>query len=259
MISKPAQYLLRFDDLCPTMARGRWEQFREVLGEFRIQPILAVVPDNRDSSLDRAPRDPAFWTEMRSMEADGAAIAVHGYRHTCFSSGKSLLGIHRHSEFAGVDLQTQRQWIQTGLGLLREHGLNPQLWAAPRHGFDGNTLRALREEGIDCISDGFTRTPFRRRGVTWIPLQLWGPVAKTKGLWTICLHPGTALTAEVDRLRWFLKGHWPQFTAFDRVVGEFNGRRLSMGESVYERVALWRLQGRQRARRRRRGDQGMEW
>ena len=248
MIPKPAEYLLRFDDLCPTMARERWEEFREVLEEFRIRPILAVIPDNHDSSLNRAAYDPAFWHEMQSMERAGATIAVHGYRHTCSNSGESLLRIHRYSEFAGVDLQTQREWIQTGLAILHEHGLHPRLWAAPRHGFDQNTLRALHDEGIDYISDGFARIPFRRHTIAWIPQQLWAPLSKTKGLWTICIHPSTASAAEVERLRWFLKGHGPQFTSFDRVVGEFDCGVLGLRERVYERLALWRVQRRQRTR-----------
>ena len=30
MIPAPAQYLLRFDDLCPTIRRNRWEQYRKL-------------------------------------------------------------------------------------------------------------------------------------------------------------------------------------------------------------------------------------
>jgi predicted deacetylase len=184
---------------------------------------------------------------MCAMEKAGAAIAVHGYRHTCSSSGKSLLGIHRHSEFAGVDPQRQREWIQAALAILREHGLDPKLWVAPRHGFDRNTLRALRGEGINHISDGFARIPCRRYAVTWIPQQLWAPVAKTKGLWTICIHPMTASAGEVDRLQCFLRDHWAQFTSFDLVVRDFDEGALGLGEQVYERVALWRAKRRARA------------
>jgi hypothetical protein len=251
MTLKPAQYLLRFDDLCPTMPRERWRQFRALIEEFRIRPILAVIPDNQDPSLESASYDPGFWDQMRAMEAAGAAVAVHGYRHVCSSSGESLLGIHRHSEFAGVDAVTQREWIRKGIAILREHGLNPRLWAGPRHGFDENTLRALPDEGMECISDGFARIPFRRGAVMWIPQQLWSPVPKAKGLWTICIHPCTARAWEVDRLRWFLKGHWPQFTSFDRVVAEFREQAFGFRERIYERVALWRVQRRhERARRR---------
>jgi predicted deacetylase len=254
MIPRPAQYLIRFDDLCPTLPRARWQEFRTVLEEFRISPILAVIPDNRDTSLDRSPSDPAFWDEMRAMEAAGATIAVHGYQHLCSSRGESLLGIHRRSEFAGVDFEIQREWIRMGLQILRDKGLNPRLWVAPRHGFDRNTLDALSNEGIEYISDGFARVPYYQDGVTWIPQQLWSPLTKSKGLWTICIHPYASRASEVDRLRSFLNAYGPQFTSFDRVLKELDPTVLGLSERIYQRLALWRVQRhhkRSRQRRRR--------
>ena len=249
MIRKPAQYLIRFDDLCPAMTQTRWQQYRKVLDEFRIHPILAVIPDNRDPELMRQPEDPRFWEQMGAMEDAGATIALHGYQHRCESRGESLLELHRWSEFAGIELETQRQWIQAGIGLLRDKGLHPRVWAGPRHGFDRNTLQALRELGLEYISDGFARVAFRRHGVIWIPQQLWSPVAKAKGLWTICIHPQSARDSDVERLRLFLKGHWPQVTSFDRVLKEFDGRTLSFREWMYQTVALWRAEWRARRRR----------
>lgn len=249
MIPRPAQYLLRFDDLCPTLPRARWEQYRNLIAEFGLRPILAVVPDNQDRDLERAPADPAFWAELRTMEAAGATIAMHGYRHLCRSQGKSLLDIHRRSEFAGVDLDSQRKWIQAGLKILRDQGLNPRLWVAPRHGFDRNTLRALAEAGLEFISDGFARIPHRRYGITWIPQQLWAPVVKPGGLWTICIHPWAATSREIESLRWFLQDHGAQCTSFDRVVKEFDVLPLSLGERIHEQVALWRIQRRYHQRR----------
>ena len=76
-------------------------------------------------------------------------------------------------------------------------------------------------------------------------------MAKEKGVWTICIHPITARAAEVDKLRWFLKDHWPQFTSFDRVAAECNGDTLGLCERAYERIALWRVQRRQSTQLRR--------
>lgn len=252
MIPKPAQYLLRFDDLCPTVPRARWESFRNVVEEFRIKPILAVIPDNQDETMEHGPYDPAFWDQMREMEGAGAAIAVHGYQHIWRSQGKSLLGIHRRSEFAGVDLRTQREWIDAGFRILREKGLHPRLWIAPRHGFDRNTLRALSEAGVQYISDGFARIPFRRYGVTWIPQQLWSPVVKSKGLWTICIHPYAAHASEAEQLRRFIGRHGSQFTSFDRVVMEFDSGALGLSERIYAQLALWRVRRRRRRARKKR-------
>jgi hypothetical protein len=249
MIPKPAQYLLRFDDLCPTIKRADWEQYTKLMEEFSIRPILAVVPDNRDSDLDSSPADPNFWEKLRQMQAAGATIAVHGYHHLCSSRGESLLKLHSKTEFAGVDFETQRDWIRTGFRLLDEKGLHPRLWVGPRHGFDRNTLEALRSLGVEYISDGFARVPHRRYSLTWIPQQLWGPAVKSKGLWTICIHPNAAVSSDVEQLRRFLENHGDQVTSFDRVVKEFAARPLGFRESIYQRMALGRVQGRYARRR----------
>jgi predicted deacetylase len=242
MISDPAQYLLRFDDLCPTMRQSQWGRLLPVMEELRIRPILAVVPDNQDGDLQQEPANPEFWAGMRVLESAGATIALHGFQHVCRSVGKSLVPLHQRSEFAGIDEHTQRQWIQRGLTMLRDLGLNPKMWVAPRHGFDKATLRALKAEGIKTLSDGLTRIPFRREGVTWIPQQLWGPVEKRRGLWTICMHCNSAKGVEVDALVAFMRRNARSFTSVDRVLSEFDMRELDAGERVYERLTLLRIQ-----------------
>jgi len=240
MMQGQAQYLLRFDDLCPTVCPTRWQRFETLIGEFGIQPILAVVPDNLDPELMFAPADPAFWQRMRAMEAAGATIALHGYRHACASHGRSLVPLHRDSEFAGAPKETQRAWIHAGLGILRGHGLNPRIFVAPRHGMDRATLRALRAEGITLISDGFARIPFIRGGVTWIPQQLWTPMEKSRGLWTICMHSNTASDTLADDLRGFLEMHAGQFTSVDRVLAEGDPAKVDWTERLYAALLLGR-------------------
>jgi|SRR5208282_397869 len=249
MIPRPAQYLLRFDDLCPTVSRELWQRFQPLLEEFGIRPILAVVPDNQDHQLAHSQPNPEFWTQMRSMEAAGAAIGLHGYRHICNRKGLSLVPVNRESEFAGVPEEIQREWIRTGLQILRGHGLNPQIWVAPRHGFDLATLRVLREEGIGLLSDGFALRPFTRNGLTWIPQQLWAPEVKAEGLWTICLHTNTTPDALVRQLRSFLGKHAAQFTSVDRVVAEMPPSDLSLAERVYGAIALHRVRARRSRKR----------
>jgi predicted deacetylase len=245
MIPRPAQYLLRFDDLCPTLSRDAWQRFLPLLEKFALRPILAVVPDNHDDELRVSPPDPEFWGRMRAMEAAGATIGLHGYSHLCNSSTYSLMGLHRRTEFAGVPEETQRRWIRTGLGILRSHGLKPRIWVAPRHGFDLSTLRALRMEGIRLLSDGFARVPFSSGGLTWIPQQLWAPVEKTQGIWTICIHANTASDEQVSQLELFLHQHAAQFTSVDRVLDEFPPAKLGGMEWVYARLALGRAQAAQ--------------
>ncbi len=241
MIAKPAEYLLRCDDLCPTTPLDRWLRVQSLIDEFGLQPILAVVPDNRDPELETSVSDPLFWQRVHALEVTGAVVGLHGYRHVCTSYSRSLVALARTSEFAGVPAPTQRIWIREGLRILRAHGLNPRIWVAPRHGFDRNTLEALGAEGIAVLSDGFARVPFRRGGLTWIPQQLWSPVEKTKGLWTICVHPNTASDAEIFALRTFLSAHADQFTSVDHVLFRSQPTTLTLDEFLYAEAALWRL------------------
>ena len=241
MIAEEARYLLRFDDLCPTMSWERLQRFLPVIEEFGIRPILAVVPENCDPELEVSAPDSEFWSRMRALQRAGATIGLHGYRHVCESTGRSLVPLHGTSEFAGVPEGTQQNWIRAGLGILRSQGLDPRIWVAPRHGFDEATLRALHSEGIRALSDGFARVPFRRGGLTWIPQQLWAPQERKCGVWTICVHSHTATDTLVDHLHSFVSQYAEQFTSVDRVLEEFQEHDPDFAERLYGAYMLGRL------------------
>ncbi len=245
MIPLAAQYLLRFDDLCPTHHRERWQRFPPLFPEFGIRPILAIVPENCDPALQLAPPDSDFWQEMRMLQASGATIGLHGYRHLCTSRSRSLVPLHRQSEFAGVAESTQREWIHAGLEILRTHNHNPKIWVAPRHGFDRATRRALQSEGVALLSDGFALRPFRRDGITCLPQQLWEPVAKESGLWTICIHANTAPNAQCQQLRDFISCHQAQFTSVDRALARFGSDPLTWREQLDQAASIMRIRIRQ--------------
>jgi Uncharacterized protein conserved in bacteria (DUF2334) len=247
-----AQYLLRFDDLCPTMDAARWQRFVPLLQRFGIRPILAVVPDNQDPELRLGPPDPKFWTQMRAMQAAGATIGVHGYQHVCEAEGRGMVPVHRRTEFAGAPRECQREWIRSALAILKRQGLEARIWVAPRHGIDQRTLWVLREEGIELISDGFARRPFRKGGIIWIPQQLWGPALKRSGLWTICVHANSASDDAVKELEAFLSRFAGQFTCVERVVAEW----AIAGRSVTDRLFHQRMLMRVRLARLRRRMQG---
>lgn len=241
MSSGKATYLLRFDDLCPTMAKDQFERFMVIVNRHGIRPILAVVPDNQDPQLMIEKPDPEFWNRMRVLEAAGATIALHGYQHRCTSPGPSLLRMHSRSEFAGIDEETQRAWIRSGQDILRNQGLCPRIFVAPRHGFDNATLRALAEEGLGFLSDGFATRPFTEGEVVWIPQQLWEPVKKSEGLWTICIHSNTVRPEIEENLDLFLHEFAGQFTNFDVVAAEREPRKLNWTERLRQSMKVRQL------------------
>jgi predicted deacetylase len=235
-----ACYLLRFDDLCPTMDRNRWRRFLPILKRYGVRPILAIVPDNQDPELQKETSDPTFWAQMLEWQASGAAIGLHGYQHRCLARGRSLVNLHARSEFAGVPRERQRMWIQQGLSILRGQGLEPTVWVAPRHGFDRCTLETLLEEGINVVSDGFADGPRYRDGLTWIPQQVWAPVLRESGLWTVAYHSNTASDADVQKLEKFLEQFHRRFTCVQHVLVDWPVIEYRLSDRFLEERRLMR-------------------
>jgi len=215
------------------MSRAGWERFVPLLRRYDLKPILGIVPENTDSELVVDAEDAGFWAEMLEWQAAGAAIGLHGYRHVCESAAGGLIPLHARTEFAGVAEERQREWIRAGLTVLRGHGLEARVWVAPRHGFDAATLKVLKGEGIEALSDGFAREPFREGGLVWVPQQLWGPREKADGVWTICLHANTASDGLVRELEAFLERFAGQFTSVDALLAEGVERGRSVGDRVF--------------------------
>lgn len=198
-----ARYLLRFDDICPTMNWTVWDRVEPMLVRHDIRPILAVVPDNQDPQLMIQPPRSDFWDRVRSWQASGWCIALHGYQHRYLSRDAGLMGINNYSEFAGLDESVQREKLRRALAIFSEQGVRADAWVAPAHAFDTTTVRLLKELGLDTLSDGFFFRPVRYLDVLWIPQQFWHFRPMPAGLWTVCLHVNAYGELEIARL-----AHW---------------------------------------------------
>lgn len=184
-----ARYLIRFDDICPTMNWNVWEQIEATLLRWQIKPILAVVPDNHDPKLNAGQFRSDFWSRVREWQRRGWAIGLHGYQHVYVTQDAGIVGINPRSEFAGSDYVSQRRKINSAVEIFCAEKVAPKLWVAPAHSFDNTTLGVLDEFGIRCISDSFALYPYRDlSGRIWIPQQLWKFRDMPLGTWTICFH-----------------------------------------------------------------------
>lgn len=195
-----ARYLVRFDDICPTMNWAVWDAVERMLERHGVKPIVAVVPDNRDPELRVGAPRPGFWDEVRRWQASGWTIGLHGYQHRYTQSDRGLLGLNPYSEFAGLPEPLQRKKLRAALAIFDSEGVRADAWVAPAHSFDATTVKLLLEFGVDLISDGFYRRPVRHLGAIWVPQQLWRFRPMPAGLWTVCLHGNGYDAAAIDRL-----------------------------------------------------------
>lgn len=185
------RYLLRFDDICPTMDWTAWNAVEDILVAQGIRPILAVIPDNRDPKLTAGPPAPDFWDRVRAWQRRGWAIGLHGYQHRYVSPDAGILDLRKQSEFAGLSYGDQHEKIRLALEIFQREGVRADAWVAPSHSLDWTTVEALSAQGIRTISDGLAFRPYRdRRGTIWIPQQFAMMRAMPWGVWTFCYHAG---------------------------------------------------------------------
>jgi predicted deacetylase len=228
------RFLLRFDDICPTMDWKRWENVERILIEEHIKPILAVIPDNQDETLHEGEPNEHFWDRVRAWQTLGWTIALHGYQHRYITQDAGILGLRNYSEFAGLPLNEQHAKLAKGLEIFHAQGVRPKLWVAPAHSFDLNTIQALTSLGIRAISDGFALYPHRdSRGTLWIPQQLGRLHPVPWGVWTLCIHLQDPEYADLANLRRIIRKLRNRTTSFPEVARAYTKRRKSWLDSTF--------------------------
>ena len=58
-------YLLRLDDASEYMDTAKWKKIERILDQYKIKPMVGVIPNNEDTSLiTRYKQDPLFWNKV---------------------------------------------------------------------------------------------------------------------------------------------------------------------------------------------------
>jgi len=243
----PARYLVRFDDICPTMNWAAWSRIETVLDRHGVAPILAVVPDNRDPKLmvDNSRAD--FWARVRGWQTKGWTIALHGFQHLYETQNGGLMKINRYSEFAGLERSVQRHKLEAALAICQSQGVRPDCWVAPGHAFDATTVELLCELGIRVVSDGFHLFPVQRLGALWVPQQLWRFRPMPFGVWTVCYHHNGFNDAELRRFENDIATYAARISSLSALQQQGTARPYGWSDAVFSATWLLSLRLKRRA------------
>lgn len=206
-----AKYIIRLDDASEFMDMSKWKKYFDLFDKYNIKPIIGVIPHNKDPKMINNKIIKDFWQIVKEWEGKEYIIALHGYNHLYKNRNKGIMGINQYSEFAGIDYMTQLEMIRLGIEKFRKESISTNIFIAPAHSFDNNTIKALKANNIEYISDGFFCNPIRQNGINWIPQQLWKPVKKKHGVWTICIHPETLQQDAFLQLDTFVRENFENF------------------------------------------------
>jgi predicted deacetylase len=235
----PAEYLIRFDDVCPGMNWPVWRDVEQILVAADIKPVLAVVPSNEDAKLNVCAPEERFWDIVRAWQEREWTIGLHGYQHRYVTKDAGLVGLNTRSEFAGVPAPEQAEKIKAAVEIFRRESVRPEVWIAPAHSFDDATVEALRDQGIRAISDGFYLSPHRdTREMLWIPQQIWSLRYRPFGLWTVCYHVNEWKADDVRRFELDVALYRSRITSIKNVLAAPAIRRKGWRDELVSRALL---------------------
>ncbi len=211
---------LRMDDITADM---NWENFlalKELFDRYGVRAALGVVPACGDEKLHCQEAREDFWEYLKELQKEGWVLAQHGFDHRYVSRKGGLFPLNRLSEYAGLPFREQLDKIREGKRVLREKGIETELFMAPAHSYDRQTLRALKECGFRYVTDGFGKAPYRREGLTFLPIAEKKSAAFTdrEGYTTLVLHANGMSAQEIGWYERMLEEHRDKFISYRELM-----------------------------------------
>lgn len=259
---------VRLDDITPDMDWERFFRFKALLDRYQVKPLIGVVPDNQDSNLmknkmagdgsfgsaggGKAPED--FWPYVKALEKEGWVIAMHGLHHVYSTKKGGLFPLNNFSEFAGVSFEKQREMLAEGKRRLADKGIDTDIFMAPAHSYDANTLKALKETGFSSLTDGFGNGPYSWRGMKFYPISfhLGRTLKKSRGYSTMVVHTDTVSPEDLKRYERYLESKGSQWISYREYLAQPGRKRGIPGRCLEYFLAkgkYWMARVRQLGRR----------
>lgn len=229
-----SKYIIRLDDACEKMDVEKWDRMEKLLDKFKVKPLVGVIPHCEDPMMDKYESDAEFWNKVEIWKNKGWTVAMHGYNHVYSTTCGGINPVNKRSEFAGLSYEEQSKKIERGWKTLNDHGFHPEVFFAPSHTFDENTLKALKEKTtIRVISDTIANDVYKKDDFWFIPQQS-GSVRKLPlRTVTFCYHPNTMTDKSFEVLEAFLKSNHGSFIGYPEL--KMKDRKTS----AWDKVLRW--------------------
>ena len=231
---------VRMDDITPDMDWESFASFERMFDRYQIRPLLGIVPENRDEKLAIGPAREDFWEKMRALQKKGWTLAMHGCHHLYRTEKRGAFPLNSRSEFAGLSEEEQKRLLQTGRRILEAHGISPKVFMAPGHTFDRTTIRLLSQLGFSYVTDGYGRMPYRRWGMTFLPISFLRSrmFQKKDGFTTLVIHCNRCSQQELENYEKMFLEHRDFFAAYEAYLSA-PAKKQSCPARAAEYVMAW--------------------
>jgi hypothetical protein len=110
--------------------------------------------------------------------------------------------------------------LSYGKDILEKNGIKTDIFMAPAHSFDKNTLKALKNLGFTKITDGFGDMPYIKNGITYYPISYKqsSSLKKDKGYTTFVVHTNTMSDKDFERYGKLLKENKGKIISYSEIL-----------------------------------------
>lgn len=233
---------VRLDDITQDMDWGNFHRMERLLDTYHIAPLLGIVPENQDNHLKRNEPVENFEDCIKAWNEKGWSFALHGWHHIYTTNRGGLFPLNRFSEFAGVPREKQSEMLEEGRERLKKMGITTDIFMAPAHSYDKNTLIALQKAGFAYVTDGFGSMPYEWKGLTFLPIAFLKnrDIEKEKGYTTLVFHTNTMTEQDFADLERLLEKHKDDFVSYREYVRVPAQRQSLVGRMKEYSMAVWK-------------------
>lgn len=218
-LSYKTRYIFRLDDIAPNMNWKMMDRVKILFNDYKIKPIIGVIPKNEDSELKSYPLCTFnFWSEIKNLKKLGWEIAMHGYEHLYINQNKKndYMGYGGNTEFVNLSFDDQLEKLKLGLEIFKNQNLDIKVFFAPNHTFDYNTIEACRSLGFKSIIDGYGIVPYRENEIIFIPQLFYTLFTLPFGIQTMQLHLNYFSEEDYLNLEKFVKKNKNKIISYDQ-------------------------------------------
>lgn len=208
---------IRIDDVTDDMDWEKFGRFEEILNRYHIKPLIGVIPKNQDETLCRNTKKEDYADWLKDRQKNGWFIAMHGYDHRYVTKKGGMFPLNHFSEFAGLEYEEQLQKLKAGKEALSDLGISTDIFMAPAHSYDYNTLKALGQCGFTHITDGFGSRPYIFRGIVFLPIakRRSAELKAESGITTFVVHTATMREEDMIGYEQLFQEHKDQFVDYN--------------------------------------------
>ncbi len=182
--------IIRLDDIAENMNWHLMKKCEILFDNYNIKPLLGVVPNNKDKELLSFEKNLNFWQKVKDWQNKGWEISMHGYSHVYDNETdkKDYFNYGGKSEFFGHTLEEQTKRIREGIKIFNSKAIKVRSFFAPNHTYDLNTFKALKENNINFVIDGYGLLPYSENNINFIPQLFYKEIMLPYGIQSTQVH-----------------------------------------------------------------------